>query len=65
KEQTVGGQPLQLLLIKDRTLYVTFPEAKTGVLGGPANFKASVKSDEDLADVLLMVLTFRSEGGRK
>ena len=65
KEQTVGGQPVQLLLTKDRTLYATVPEAKTGVMGGPANFKASPKSDEDLADVLLMVLTFRAEGGPK
>lgn len=51
KEQVVDGRPVQLALTKDRTLYVTFPQTS-------ANFNGKVKSDEEIVDMLLMVLTY-------
>jgi hypothetical protein len=51
KEQTVQGRAVQLVQTKDRTLYVTFPDSSS-------NFYATVKNNEDLADVLLMVFTY-------
>jgi hypothetical protein len=51
KEQVLAGHPVQLALTKDRTLYVTFPEAT-------ANFYGRARSDEEMADMLLMVLTY-------
>lgn len=51
KEQIVDGCSIQLALAKDRMLYVTFPTEG-------ANFYGKAKSDEEIADMLLMVLTF-------
>jgi len=51
KEQVVQGRQLLLGFSKDRTLYVTFPQTS-------ANFSGKVASDEDLADMLLMCLTY-------
>ena len=51
KEQIINGQTVQLVRTKDRTLCVTFVEHS-------ANFYAKVKTEEDIADVLLMVLTY-------
>jgi len=51
KEQIIDGRPVQLALTKDRMLFVTFPEAT-------ANFYGKAKSDEDVVDMLLMVLTY-------
>jgi hypothetical protein len=50
KQQTVGKQKFDVCLSKERTLYVT--------ADGFANFYAKVKTDEDIADVLLMALTY-------
>ena len=51
KEQVVDGRPVQLALTKDRMLYVTFPQSA-------ANFYGTAKSEEEIADMLLMVLTY-------
>jgi hypothetical protein len=51
KEQVVNGHPVQFAFTKDRMLFVTFPETS-------ANFSGQPKSDEDLTDMLLMVLTY-------
>jgi hypothetical protein len=51
KEQIVEGHTVQLALTKDRMLYATFPQSS-------ANFFGKVKTDEDVADMLLMVLTY-------
>ena len=51
KEQVLNGSTVQLLFTKDRTLYVTFPKHT-------ANFYGKLQSDEDLADILLMLATF-------
>jgi hypothetical protein len=47
----VDGRPVHLVLTKDRMLYATFPEAA-------ANFFGKAKSDEEIVDMLLMVLTY-------
>src|SRR6188768_1256004 len=54
KEQVIGGRPVQLTFAKNKTLYVTLPEAN-------ANFYATAKSEEDIADILLMVLSYAPE----
>jgi hypothetical protein len=51
KEQVIQEQAVQLALTKDHTLFVSFPQLK-------ANFSATIKTDEDLAEVLLIVLTY-------
>ena len=51
KEQVVDGHPVHLALTKDRMLFVTFPETS-------ANFYAKTKSDEEVVEILLMVLTY-------
>ncbi|MCE9528602.1 MAG: hypothetical protein K8R36_21365 [Planctomycetales bacterium] len=51
KEQVLGGRPVHLAFAKDRTLYITLPEAN-------ANFYATTKSEEEIADILLMVLSY-------
>jgi hypothetical protein len=50
KEQTVGTRKMDVSLTKDRVLFVT--------LDGPVNFYATVKSDEDMADLLLMIASY-------
>jgi hypothetical protein len=51
KEQVVDGRTVQLALTLDRILHVTFPETT-------ANFFGMAKGDEEVADILLMVLTY-------
>lgn len=56
KEQTVNGQPVHLACKKDGFLLVSFPQK--GI-----NFSAKVSSDEELADALLMILTYPGPAG--
>ncbi len=51
KDQLIAGHPVKIVLTKDRTLYITFPDST-------ANFFAKIRSDEDLADMMLMILTY-------
>lgn len=51
RQQTWHGQPVELAMMKDRQLYVSFPERH-------ANFYGKVQTEEDLVDALLMVLTY-------
>lgn len=51
KEQVLDGRAVQLALTKDRMLYLTFPETA-------ANFYGKATSEEDIADMLLTVLTY-------
>src|SRR5262249_42950133 len=57
KEQTVAGRKIDLAMTKDRVLYVT--------VAGPSNFYATVKNDEDIADLLLMVLSYDEPKAKK
>jgi RNA polymerase sigma factor (sigma-70 family) len=50
KEQDVVGRPVHLALTKDRMLYVSFPKTR-------ATFYGKTKSEEEIVDMLLMVLT--------
>jgi hypothetical protein len=54
KQQVVAGQPVDIAYGKDDLLLVSYP--KSGV-----NFTATAKTPEELADVLLMVLTYPGE----
>ena len=51
KEQTIKEARVELVLKKDRELYVSFPEHS-------ANFYGKVQTEEDLVEALLMVLTY-------
>ena len=51
REQRVATQLVQIAFSKEGTVYITFPQAA-------ANFYASVKTPSEMADALLMVLTF-------
>ncbi|MCH8211393.1 MAG: hypothetical protein IIB99_08470, partial [Planctomycetes bacterium] len=51
KQQTWHGQPVELTMMKDRQLFVSFPERH-------ANFYGKVQKEQDLVDALLMVLTY-------
>lgn len=60
-EQTVNGQPVHLAYRKDNILLVSFP--KKGM-----NFTATVRSADEMAEALLMILTYPNPvagGGRK
>jgi len=58
KDQTVAGQPVQIALAKNNILYITFPK-----LG--ANFNVQTKTSEDIADTMLMVLTYPEAPAKK
>lgn len=58
REQTVAGAPVQIAFSKTGTVFITFPKSS-------ANFYAQIKTPEQLADVLLMVLTFPKKNGAK
>jgi len=65
KEQTIRGMRVVTVLTTDRRLIVTFSalppgpgRSSQGVWGLPANFSAKVNSDEDIADMLLMIMTY-------
>jgi hypothetical protein len=51
KEQVVNESPVLIALTKDRMLYVTFPKTS-------ANFYGKAGSEEDVADMLLMILNY-------
>jgi hypothetical protein len=66
REQVVDRYRVQTAMTRNRTLLVTFsaagPGGPVGQLPGggqPTNFYAAIDSDEDVADMLLMVLAFR------
>jgi hypothetical protein len=51
KEQFVNDQKVRIALTSDRELIVSFPDDKT-------DFYGSVRTEEELTDALLMILTF-------
>jgi hypothetical protein len=51
REQTVSGRAVHMALTKDNTLLVSFPDKGM-------NFHATVRSFEQLADAMLMILTY-------
>ena len=51
KLQTWNGEPVEMAMMKDRLLYVSFPKRH-------ANFYCKVKEEQDIIDALLMVLTY-------
>ncbi len=51
RQQRWHGQPVELAMMKDRQLFVSFPERH-------ANFYGKVRKEQDLVDALLMVLTY-------
>jgi hypothetical protein len=51
KEQQLKGGLVKIALTKDREIIATFPKTT-------ANFIAEVKSQEDIADFLIMILTY-------
>lgn len=51
KQQKWHGEPVELVMMKDRQLYISFPKRN-------ANFYGKVKEEQDLVDALLMVLTY-------
>jgi len=54
RKQMIGAHPVVIVYTKAKRLVVSFPEQS-------ANFHAIIKSESDLTDMLLMVLTFRSD----
>ncbi len=52
KEQTINNQTVRIAMSRERALVVTFVESS-------ANFTAVVRTNEDITDVLLMVLTYK------
>ncbi len=50
REQTISGVKFILVYTKSKDLYVTLPPS--------TNFFARIRNEHDLADMLLMVLTF-------
>ena len=52
KKQNVNGQESIVVFTKSKTLIVVFPESK-------ANFYATIHTEEDMADMLLMLCTFQ------
>jgi hypothetical protein len=58
KEQLIGGRRVHCALYKSNSLVVSFPDSS-------ANFMAQVNSQEDIADVLMMVLTYRPAARRR
>src|SRR5262245_31717799 len=63
KEQIVAGKRVQVGLSKDRLLMVVFSSDGVTPRGGsgptlPAAFTGKVGSDEDIADMMFMVMTY-------
>jgi hypothetical protein len=54
KEQVLGGQIIWCALTKEGQLIITFPKTS-------ANFFAKLKTQEEFAEVLLMILTYREQ----
>jgi hypothetical protein len=55
KEQVLNGQPVICVYTKSKRLIVSIPRQNV-------NFEGTIRSQEDLADMLLMVLTYGSQG---
>ena len=53
KKQQINGHPVVIVYTKKQQMVISFPDSK-------ANFYATVRSEADISDVLLMVLTFNS-----
>lgn len=51
RDHEIAGQPISLALTKEDLLLASFPATGT-------NFYVRIESDEDLADALLMILTY-------
>jgi hypothetical protein len=60
KEQTIGGRKFSIAYDKDHRLTISTANDKQGV-----NFSTVAKSEEELADVLLMVLSFGEAKGKE
>jgi hypothetical protein len=62
REQMVSGKRMQVGMTKNRLLIIVFsaPVAAAPAISrdSPANFYATVTSDEDIADMILMVMTY-------
>jgi hypothetical protein len=58
KQQTINGREVIIVLKNDDHMIVTF--AKIGDLA-PANFFALIRSQDDIADMLLTVLTYQQK----
>ncbi len=58
KEQIIAGQPVHLAYTNTGVLIASFP--KSGI-----NFRVDVKSDEDLAEALLTILSYPSAAKNK
>jgi hypothetical protein len=52
KKQTINGQESIVVFTKSKRLIVVFPESK-------ANFYATIRAEEEIADALLMLCTFQ------
>lgn len=52
KKQIVNGQQVILVFTSSKRFLVVFPQSK-------ANFYATISKEEDMADMLLMLLTFQ------
>lgn len=52
KEQTIAGREIHTALTKTKTLMVSFPAS--GI-----NFSTAIKSEEDVAEALLLILSFQ------
>jgi len=63
KQQMVQGEPVHIAYLKNDTLLVSFPKS---LPGKGINFSAKVKTPDEMADVLLMLLTFpHSQAAKK
>ena len=59
KEQIVDDSRVQIGLTKNRLLIVVFAGLRRGGRSVPnASFEATVRSDEDIADMMFMVMTY-------
>jgi len=54
KNQIINGHPIVVVFTKANLLVISFP-------GRNANFLATIRSDSEMADMLLMVLTYSPE----
>ena len=55
KKQVVDDQEVICVFTRKKMMVISFPKAT-------ANFYATIHSEEDIADMLFMVLTFRNSG---
>ncbi len=61
REQMVQGQPVHIAYLKNNSLLVSYPQT---IPGKGINFHTQVKSTEELADALLMLLTFPDKAAK-